>query len=962
LVIVPEQNGNDGVTRPLHCGGFFASKLHNTKMKFKLIVTFLLFTVFGLAQSKGTVTGTLTDKDVNNEPLPFANILIKGTEMAVVTNETGKYTLNLDAGSYIIQFSFLGYESVEEKIEVKSGETITLNKALGSGSYQLQDVVIQNTASREKETALLLEQKKAVEMKQSIGAQEMSRKGVNDVEEGLTKMTGITKVGSRGLFVRGLEDRYNNLLINNLAVPSNNPFKKIIPLDLIPTDVVSIIETYKSFNPTIYGDFAGATFNLVTLTKPTKSITKVTIGAGFTTNNNVSDFYSSTNVKSTKGFFGFSGNDRDLPSAFGSKPTNPLVTLSTTTAVNAFKSGFEIEKSKSPLNTSIGFLHAEKFTIKDNKFSYLLSLNFDNAYTFRTGADRTLQAGNSIEYSNNFQKTTYDYKTNISSIIGLNYATDRLNLSSTLMYLKSTDSQIQDQLGYQNNQKDVKNYLIRTNQLDESDYLNGQLFGEYQLTSNKNHSMRGGVSLAKTAYSQPDRNSYAGSQVSETEVNTNYGGNNFLRQYLDISSDLYTSAFAEYNFKFGKDHKVSVGYNGNHNFTVSKYRFVQTIKNFDTNSNFVLNPFEADSQITGDLLDYEISFQESSNANWKAKLEETTNAGYANLFYKFSEKFDVTAGIRFENYDRLTKYKEIGSWDQNYKKKKTNEQYFLPSVTVRYALNDKSNLRFASSLTYTKPVIMESFPISIVNPDGTVFQGNPYVENSKNINVDVKYEIFPTGKEMFAVGVFGKHIDKPIERTFAASPGTTILSFENSDKATLYGIEAEVLLDLSRVATSLQDFSWGFNTSIMQTKVTVPDMVTGPTGNLEQSLETHKKRDLQGASKWLINSDLKYQFDMNKHWSNTISAVYSVFGKRIYSVGTAGIDHVYELPVSKLDIVWTSKISDHFDLKLSADNILNPSTKLELGRNSRDTFIEGSRIMQDYKKGVGFSFSLGYTF
>jgi hypothetical protein len=68
----------------------------------------------------------------------------------------------------------------------------------------------------------------------------MSRKGVSDVEEGLTKITGITKVGSRGLFVRGLEDRYNNLLINDLSVPSNNPFSKIIPLDLFPTDIVGV--------------------------------------------------------------------------------------------------------------------------------------------------------------------------------------------------------------------------------------------------------------------------------------------------------------------------------------------------------------------------------------------------------------------------------------------------------------------------------------------------------------------------------------------------------------------------------------------------------------------------------------------------------------------------------------------------------------------------------------------------
>ncbi len=772
-------------------------------MKLKLIVAFLLISVIGWAQTKGTITGLLTDKDLNNEPLPFANVVIKGTAIGVTTDETGKYTITVDPGTYTIQFSFVGYESLEEKIDIKAGETLTINKALGSGSYQLQDVVIQNATSREKETALLLEQKKAVEIKQSIGAQELSRKGVSDVEEGLTKITGITKVGSRGLFVRGLEDRYNNLLINNLAVPSNNPFKKIIPLDLIPTDVVSIIETYKTFNPNIYGDFAGATFNVLTLNKPTKSITKVTIGAGFTTNNNLKDFYTATNVNTTKGFFGFAGNDRDLPAAFGSKPYPPA-TVSTDAAVSAFKSGFGIEKTKSPLNTSIGFLHAEKFNIKDNKLSYLISLNFDNSYTYRKGADRTLQAGNSIEFSNNFQRTTYNYKTNLSAILGLNYSTDRLNLSSTILYLKSTDSQIQDQLGYQNNQQDVTNYLIRTNQLDESDYINGQLFGEYFLTANKNHSVKGGVSLAQTAYNQPDRNSYAGSQVSETEVNTSYGGNNFLRQFLDINSQLFSSAFAEYNWKFGKDHKLSVGYNGNHNFTVSKYRFIQTIKNFNTNSNITINPFEIDDVITSDLLAYEISFQESSNANWKAKLEETINAGYANLFYKFSEKFDVNAGIRFENYDRTTKYKEIGSWDQNYKKRLTNDQYFLPSINARYALNDKSNLRFAGSVTYTKPVIMESFPISIVNPDGTVFQGNPYLENSNNTNVDFKYEIFPTAKEMFAVGVFGKNIDKPIERTFIANPGTTILSFLNSDKATLYGVEAEMILDLSRINKSLR--------------------------------------------------------------------------------------------------------------------------------------------------------------
>ncbi|HJY12116.1 MAG TPA: carboxypeptidase-like regulatory domain-containing protein, partial [Flavobacterium sp.] len=260
-------------------------------MKFNL--KFLLFTLFictiSIAQNKGTISGSLTDKESNNQPLPFANVLLKGTNISANTDIDGKYSLSVNPGTYTIIFSFVGYESVEKPVTVKANETVTLDQVLSSGGYTLKDVVVKSTANKEKETALLLDQKNAVVIKQSIGAQEMSRKGVSDVEEGLTKITGITKVGSRGLFVRGLEDRYNNLLINDLAAPTNNPFSKIVPLDLFPTNIVGVIDVYKTFNPNIYGDFAGGTFNIQT-SKPTKSITKINIGAGYTTGNSFKDF------------------------------------------------------------------------------------------------------------------------------------------------------------------------------------------------------------------------------------------------------------------------------------------------------------------------------------------------------------------------------------------------------------------------------------------------------------------------------------------------------------------------------------------------------------------------------------------------------------------------------------------------------------------------------------------------
>lgn len=923
-------------------------------MKFKLSIITFLFVVFSFAQSKGTVTGIVIDKEANNTPLPFANVLLKGTSIGATTDEKGRYTIVASPGTYNIQFSFIGYESSETTVEIKSGETVTANISIGAGGYKLEDVVIQKAIiNREKETALLMEQKKAVEIKQSIGAQELSRKGISDVEEGLTKISGITKVGSRGIFVRGLEDRYNSLLINDLAVPSNNPFKKIIPLDLFPTDIVGVIDVYKTFNPNIYGDFAGGTFNIATSKGSSNSITKLNIGFGYTTDNNLSNFNIDKDAATTKGFFGYAGKDRELPAVFPSVPNNE--TLTSTESLQSFKSGFDVKNTTSPLNSSIGILHSEKFSFKnDAKLTYLLSLNFDNDYSIRKGAERTVQgSATEIVYNNNFYTSEYRYKTNTSALIGINYKFKRLDLSATTFYLKNTESNIKDQFGVQNTQLDNPNYFIRTNQLDQSDYITGQLNAKYFLTENKNQSIKGGISYSKTNFQQPDRKFYGGTLQNNGEILTSYTGNNFLRQYLDINGNYYFSGLGEYNLKFGKQDKkneITVGFNGNSSETVSSYRFVTAVSN--NYPAFSTSIYDIDTVINSDLAAGNFNFRESSNAQYKVKLFEYTTAGFANLLLHFGDKWEVNGGLRVEKTYRETKYRENGSFDQLFIKKKYDNVYVLPSLNVKYAMSDKTNFRFAAGKTYTRPVIMEAFPIEYINADGTATRGNKDLKNSDNYNVDFKYEVFPTNKEILAVGVFGKKINNPIERTFIANAASGLITtYTNSNEATLYGAELEFIFDFARLNKSLSDFSLGFNTSLMQTNV-----------KSSNTLETHQDRELQGASKWLVNTDLKYQFNLNKNWSNTASLVYSVFGKRIFSVGTFPYDHIYELPVSKLDFVWTSKLSEHFDLKFSADNLLNPKVQFELGKNSSSSFSENSRTLNEYKRGVGFSLNLGYTF
>lgn len=929
-------------------------------MKFNLKFLFITLFICGisLAQNKGTISGVLTDKETNNEALPFANVLIKGTNISTNTEIDGKYSLNVNPGNYIIIFSFVGYESVEKPVTVKANETTTVSLSLSSGGYTLKDVVVKSTSgSREKETALLLDQKNAVVIKQSIGAQEMSRKGVSDVEDGLTKVTGITKVDGRGLFIRGLEDRYNNLLVNDLQTPSNSPFKKIIPLDLFPTDIVGILNIYKTFNPNISGDFAGGTVNIET-TQP-KNITKLNIGFGYTTNNNLKKFLLSDDANTTKGTFGLIGNDRELPKVFGSVPN--AIKLSPDEYFNSYgNKNWDVEQTASPLNSSIGFLHSQKFELeKERNISYIMSFNFDNKYIFREGVDRTFNLGQG-NYDNNLYNTQYAYQTTFSGLAGLKYKTNRLNLNFTSLFIQATESKIQDQLGYTNSLTTQPNNLIRLNQFEESRYSNTQLFGDYKLTEDGKQTIKAGGSYVKTSFQQPDRKFITGEKINDTDINMSYGGNNLNRQYLDVNGNFYFSALAEYNLKFGdkeKQNNLSVGYNNYLNDMQSSYRFFSGKRNIETNYTSNLNTISA--PINEDITNGILYVQEESNGDYKVKLNQFVNAGYFNLFWTFGEKWDLNAGLRAENSTRVIKYRNQGDPFGSAYRKKTDESLdLLPSINTKYAINEKSNLRGSLSKTITRPVAMELLPINYINADATSESGNQNLLNSNNYNADFKYELFPNSKELFAIGAFGKLIENPIERVFkpTANSGGQITTFKNSEQAVIFGAEIEMILSLNRISESLSNFTFGFNTSLMSTDVKIDLTKQG------NELENSKNRKLQGASNWMINSDLKYDFTLNNDWKNTMTLVYNVYGDRIFAVGSSGIDHMYEKSFSKLDFVWSSTLSKNIELKFSAENLLNPYYRKEIGKNSSIDITEDSLVLREYKKGVGFSVNIGYTF
>lgn len=814
---------------------------------------------------------------------------------------------------------------------------------------KIEGVILQGNTNRKSESAVLLDQKKAIIQKQSIGSEEISRKGISDVEEGLTKMTGITKVDGRGIFVRGLEDRYNNLLLNGLQVPSNNPFKKIISMEQFQTDIVAAIETYKTFNADIYGDFAGATFNIV-LNNEIRPINKISFGVGYTTDNNLVDFLQSKGENGVKDYFGFTGDNREFPAILGSVPANQ--DIKTANAVSAFKSGFDTENVTSLLNSSFGYLHSSKLS---SKINFILSLNYDNKYQVREGIDRFFNI-NQGNYDNNYFTSKNNFLTNQTLYSALNFKLGKTKLTGSVYYVNSTENSVTTQIGYSNSATNNTG-LIRTNELMMSKFLNAQLNATHAITDDKRHQVKGGVSISKTRFELPDRKAFRGALLPNGDVAVSYAGNSIFRQFYDFDTNYQVSGLAEYSWNFGGEdlnssHKLTVGYNGNIYDMDTTFRFLVS-RASGAGSTFNLN--NIDSVLYSDLMAGNFYYSEASQANYNTKFRQLINAGYADLAYRFGEKLLVNAGIRLQNNTKTIKYRDSGSFDDPFKVREINNLYILPALNVKYSYSDRGNIRLSASQTVTEPTIMESFPLEFVNMDGTVENGFVNIKNSENLNLDLKYELFPTNKELFAVTAFAKKITNPIEKMLVPSAGSggQTITYINSKSALVYGLELESMLQLKRLSDALSNFSIGFNASFLKSEVDINPLL---------AQETHTERELQGASKWMGNADLKYEKKFSEDFSSTLSLVYNAYGKRIFAVGTGGIDHYYEMPFNKLDFIWGNKLSKNWDLKLAVENILNPTYKIQVGEDSKINIIENDLTIKTFKRGIGFTLTAGYTF
>ncbi len=849
---------------------------------------------------------------------------------------------------------------------------------------KIEGVVIQGSSNRKTETAVLVEQKKAIIQKQAVSAEEISRKGISNVEQGLTKVTGITTVEGRGLFVRGLEERYNYLLINGLGSPSNNPFQKIIALKQFPTDVVGKLNIYKTFNSNLYGDFAGATFDIETLTID-KAFSKVEFSVGVNTLSTFRDnFKRAEGASGINGYLGLNSEDRRLPEEIrNSRPSNYV--FSRDQSLNSFKDSWNVDNIKSMPNTSIGFTTVQKTKLGETgNLGILFSLNQGTSFDYKEGFNNQYRAldKTSIINMNYLTRKQYNYETESAALLGLAYKNRGTNINLNAIYLQNTANIIEDNFGYKDQQvQNINSGFFRTNQLDISRFLDLQLTASQKI--NERHQVRGGISYVLNNYSQPDRkiiegnrvNPQTGEMLPDGYIQMRYGGNNLIRQYLDVNSRFYGSAYAEYQLFLGekgdrRDYpfQIALGYNGFSDFRKNSYRFIfgRPAAGF-SNPVFVTSIDEPQSMFDQSISNGNMHYTEGSDiSQFFSSIYQIVNGGYTNINYKPNDSWDILLGARYEKDMTLIRYSNLSA-EKKENLDKTRD-LFLPSLAVKKALNSKNNLRFAFSKTVTRPVLIETMPIEYISPDNVSIIGNRDIMSSDNYNLDFKWEYFPTSKEMFAVNLFAKRIDNAIERSLAASAnatGTTI-TFFNAKKAEIYGVEFEGILGLGRISESLEKFTLGANATFMHSNVERSEVQLNMERPiwLKDSNEPLRKRGLQGASPYTINADLKYEFKNSKNLATTFSLVYNVSGSKIYATGGSGTDNYYEKPFHQLDFIFQDQITSKWNIKFAVQNMLDTKYRIMLGdKNYAPLNLEGSnQTLTDYYRGVNFNLTLGYTF
>ncbi len=938
------------------------------QIKLKHLFIFLFTSFCALAQT-GTLTGKVFESDTN-EPLAFADVVVKDTNKGVITDFEGNYTIKLPAGTYTIKFSFLGFDTKEiTNVVIVDDQVIHLDLVLQAAGISFDTVVITAKKAQNTEVSVLATQKKSINLMDGISAQSFRKLSVSNVAVAVKSVPGVSVQESKYVYVRGLGDRYTKSILNGVDIPGLDPDRNTVQLDIFPTNIIDNIEVIKSSTADLSADFTGGMVDIITKDLPSSKTSSISIGGSY----NPSMHFNSNYLKyqgSPTDFLGFDNGSRNLPiSRYQPIPdafsNNPALT----TIIKRFNPNLKASKGTSLMDFDLSFTNGNQYTLKSNNvIGYLAAVSYKNKTTFyhnyQTGIYRkpSDKSVNELQFSDSQIGDLGQNEILLSGLGGITYKTNRSKYKLSVMHLQngeSTAGYIKQIKVFSDNVTFYKDNLQYTQRAITNLLLNGK-------HSNKDASFITEWKISPT-YSLIQDKDFRETPFEVDELTGQYairpssaGNPKRIWRNLDEINLVSKIDFTKSHTLLNKPSKLKFGaayIYKNRNFSIDSYLLLirgSSGVSFNGDANQVLADANIWNPNTG-LGTFISGNYEPANTYTSYN---TNMALYSSESLELSDHLKAIMGVRVEKFRQFyTGQNNSGS--VVYNGVNTIDKFdFFPSVNVIYNTTDKANLRVSYSKTVARPSFKETSIVQVFDPiSNLTFNGNINLQPSYINNFDLRYENFGEDAQLFAVSAFYKTFKDPIELAFYSASAPDNLQPRNIGSATVYGLEIDLRKNLDFLGDTFSKFNANINASVIKSQQLMDKSLNGEYDskllNLRDGQTMTDKRNLQGQSPYLINAGLNYTDDDNGLQTGLF---YNVQGKSLEVVGIGAISDVYTMPFNSLNFT----LSKDFGLEKKS----NVSFKIE---NLLNSDIEshyqsyGSTDKIFLKKHIGMSIALGYS-
>ncbi|MCX7984977.1 MAG: TonB-dependent receptor [Bacteroidetes bacterium] len=869
---------------------------------YRIVLTVLLFFSLVLqaqVSSQKKIVGKVIDAETG-EPIIGANVYLEGTTRGASTDLEGSFVITgVQEGTYTIIVSALSYGKKKiPQFTVTDASVYTLNIQLKPETIKSREVVVEGAALMSYEGVLLKQRKNAATVSDGVSADQMKKAPDVTSGEALRRLTGISLVDNKYVFVRGITDRYNQAILNGTTLASLEADKRSFSFDILPANLLENIVVVKSATPELRGDFTGGLVQLNTLDFPEKRTIKLSLGTSYNTLTTFRATYRSQS--NTLDWLGIDDGGRELPSGF----TNTLE------LAQKLPNTWSPVLTKAPANVSFSISYGDVFSFDDENSQ----LGIVTALTYRSNYQRNERSLNDVTLGRTSVGVRNDYSVLWGALANISAKFSRVHkVSFKNTFNHSGEDQVGKYVGTDLNTSLENQYTIL--QWSQRSVYAGQLVGEHYFENLAGISLDWKIYTSVSDKKVPDRKEvtyYRDKDVADEPYQAAVN-----KRSWSVLNDRNTGGSFDFTYPIANA-KIKVGTLLERRLSTFRIRYFDVTPDYygGIPTSMVQLPlseiYRPEHYGYGKFLFTEVS-KPSDRYTGNQNLEAVYGMADVPVTLFGDMYFRVVGGIRVEQSVIKVRIPRSLSEPIVYESNELKDVDILPSVNITYAITPAMNIRGAYSRTVNRPEFREIAKTGFYDfIRYEIVGGNPNLQSAKANNYDLRVEYFPQAGELIAASVFRKEITNAIEEQLLFTSTRTRTWF-NSPKAVNEGWEFELRKGLGFIAKYLDES----NVTVNYTRVYSAVSFTTVEGNSQSTRIVHAKRTMQGQSPYVINVSI---FFSEPTYRTSFNILYNKFGRRLDAVGFLAAD-VYEEARETIDATVSQPLQEGLELKIGIKNL-----------------------------------------